>query len=72
MDAKSRFLALLAVAGLEQPECLAKALDIPIDVANLYTRKIEPPPRVVVLAVERLVDVRLAEEIAKLLPAHPR
>lgn len=67
MDASRGFGALLEAAGLERPEDLSAALEIPIEIARHYAAQSDSPPRVVVLAVERLVDVRVAAQIATFL-----
>ena len=64
MDVQS----LLEAAFLTDPTALAATLDIPVDAAKVYANPRAKPPAWLVLAVERLIDVRLAEEICACLP----
>ena len=58
-----RFRALLEAAGLASAHALAVALELDLDIARSYYEGSAVPPRVVVLAIERVVDVQLAEQI---------
>ena len=68
MDVTARFQSLLEAAFLTDPTALATALDIPVEAAIVYANLRAKPPAWLVLAVERLIDVRLAEEICACLP----
>lgn len=68
MDFAYHFQSLLEAASLTDPDALSAALDIPIETAKAYADSHVNPPRVVVLAVERLIDLRLADEISGRLP----